>query len=218
MTELFNKEGQVVEAYTQEEVEQKLDEIRQSTKSEVESQKNEEIENLNLEVKEKDEAITQLREDLEKEKSKDKNLTGQRRIIEEKEKKIEGLETGMKNLKEEMEKRLTEIANQGKEKMVKTMINELARGEKNVAEKIEFWYKKFAGEPADETEIQERVKNAYTLATGGKATIPITGPVISAAGGTPVINPTGEKFSSELTDLAHRMGISDKELKKHGYI
>jgi len=222
MAEYFDKEGNPVEALTPEEVEEKLDEIREQTKSETQAI----VDDLQTKLSDKELELATLQEELAKERSKDKNLAGQRKIIEEKVKEIDTLKSEIDRIKKDYEIKFTEIERKGKERMIMNMIGELAGSDKNLADKIKFYYDTFR--PIDETnkkpeeiekEIQERIKNAYILATGGRVSRPLTPEIISSAGGaTPIINPSGEKLNPELQDLAHKLGISDAELKKHKLI
>jgi len=214
--------GNTVEAFTPEEVETKLDEVREQTKQEVETEKQGEIDDLNTTLSAKEGELETAKDDLEKEKNKDKNLGGQRRVIEEKEKKIENLEKGISDLKKTTEEKLALIENKEKDNMVTGMIVELAGNKKEMIDKVKFYYDNF--KPIDETgkkkediekEIATRIQNAYLLAVGTMPKVPFSGPIISGAGGTPIINPTGEKLNSDLQDLAGKMGINSEELKKH---
>jgi len=218
MAQLFNEEGKLVEAYTPEEVEEKLNEVRQQAIEEATASKQEEIDDLLLQLKEKESEIEKAYSELEKEKSKDKNLIGQRKIIEEKERKVEELEKGLAEMKSLMEQKINEIELKSKERVISDMINNLAGDNKDLAEKIRFFYDQFKGEPVDEKQIQERIHNSYILATGAKTVSPISSTVISSAVGMPQINTNKEKISSELQDLARKMGISDQELKKNKLI
>jgi hypothetical protein len=225
MGNYIDDKGNTVEAFSPEEVETKLNEIREQTKQEVESDKEEEIDDLNVQISDKEEALRLANEELEREKSKDKNLSGQRGIIQAKEKEIEEIKKGMEELKKTTEEKLSSIEKKEKDNMVVGMIAELAGTNKEMAEKVKFYFDNF--KPIDETgkkkeeiekEIATRVQNAYLLAVGTMPRVPFSGQIISGAGGTPIINPTGEKLNEDLKDLAHKMGIPDDELKKHKLI
>jgi hypothetical protein len=218
MTQLFNEQGQTVEAFTPEEVEQKLNEAREMAIEETNKLRQEEVDDLSLQMESKDRELEQAKQELEVEKSKDKNLAGQGRIIRDKEKKIDELEINYKKLEEKLDQRINDVEAKSREKMVNSMINELSGNDKDMTNKIKFYFDSFKGEPADDNEIQQRIQNAYVLATGAKPTSPLSGAVLSSAGGMPVINSTGEKLSDDAKDLAHKMGLSDQELKKHKLI
>lgn len=227
MAQLFDEQGNVVEALTPEEVEEKLNQARAEAIEEANAERQAEIDAVTAQVTEKEEALKTAQEDLQKEKDKDKNLGGQRRVIEEKEKKVEELTTLVNTLKSDFDKKIADIQSSDKRKTIDNMIDRVADGDKVMADKIKFYFDSFRS--IDETgkkpedvikEIEERIKNAYTLAAGTKPANPVGSTIISSAGpgATPVINPTGEKLSPELVDLAHKLGTSDAELKKHKLI
>jgi uncharacterized protein (DUF3084 family) len=218
MVQLFNEEGQLVDALTPEEVEARLDEVRQQAIEEANASRQEEIDDLTLQVQDREEERKRIEAELLKEKDKDKNLGGQRRVIEAKEKEIDELTKKIDNYKTEIDKKIGDIEGRGKEKTITEMIMGVAEDNKELADKIRFWYESFKGEPASEEETKQRIQNAYTLATGGKRANIMSGSLMSSAGSLPVINPSGEKLSPDVQDLAHKMGINDQSLKKHKLI
>jgi DNA repair exonuclease SbcCD ATPase subunit len=218
MTQLFDEHAQMVEAFTPEEVEQKLNEAREMAIEETNKLRQEEVDDLSLQIESKDRELEQAKQELEVEKSKDKNLAGQGRIIRDKEKKIDELEINYKKLEEKLDQRINDVEVKSREKMVNSMINELSGNDKDMTNKIKFYFDSFKGEPADDNEIQQRIQNAYVLATGAKPTSPLSGAVLSSSGGMPVINPSGEKLSDAGKAAARDLGITDQELKKYKLI
>jgi type VI protein secretion system component VasK len=225
MAELFDKDGNLVEAYTPDEVNAKLDDIRKEAAEDAKTE-------LQDTMAEKDEQLADLQgklaaaeADLAGEQNKDKNLGGQRKIIEGKEKVIEELTKKIADLETNTNSKLDEIGRKEHEKMIITMIDDLTDGDQELSAKVKFHFDNFKS--IDEKDkkpeeiqkiIQERIKNAYTLATGGKTT-PLSGPIISSAGGgKPTINESGEKINPEVQDLAHKLGVTDQDLKKHKLI
>ena len=177
MADLYDKDGNLVEgAMNPEEVNVKLDEIKEEAKKENEGV----VEGLKTDVQTKETDLKKATEDLEAEKLKDKNLAGQRKIIEEKEEAIKTIQKDLDDLKEEVPKKIKELDQKAKDKSIGDMMAELAGSDDKLREKIKFYYDTF--KPIDETdkkpediekEIRERVKNAYVLARGGKATNPL---------------------------------------------
>ena len=224
--EFVDKDGNTVEAFTPEEMEEKLN----ATKEEIRQEMQEEINLTEREMNQKEIELRQAQEDLETEKQKDKNLAGQRRVIGEKEKEIETMKADIGQIKKDFETKLFERDQKDKQKMIDGMVSELAGSDQNLKDKIKFYYDTFR--PIDEknkdgkektqeeigNEIKERIKNAYTLASGGKSASPLSPAVISSAGATPVINPMGDKIKPEQQELAHKLGIGEGELKKHKLI
>lgn len=222
MAELYDKDGNAVEALTQEEVDAKLDEARvEATRVAQEA-----AGGLQTQLDEKETALTKALADLEEEKKKDKNFGNQRKVVEDKLKEIDTLKGDVEKIKKEYEIKFAEVATSGRKKMIDNMIVELAGNDKNTKDKIQFFLDTFKAidetgkKPEDiEKEIQERVKNAYIIATGGKPANPLGPSAISSAGGmTPIINASGDKLNSEQQDLAHKLGIDDATMKKHKLI
>jgi len=220
MAEFFDEQGNKVEAYTPEEIEAKLEEERLAAIEEANAAREEEINNLVQQLEEKEAALQQLQEALAKEQNKEKNLGAQRKIIENKENEIESLKKELEALKQESQTKFTELEQKTKENTVNAYLDKISNGDKDLKAKIKFFYDNFKGEPQNEQEIAERVKNAYILATGGQSSIRIAGDVISSASGTPQPKleiPEG-KINPDLIPLAHQMGITDQDLKKYHLI
>jgi len=220
MSEFFDESGNKVEAYTAEEIAQKLEEERLEAIEETNVARQDEIDVLNQTLEEKEKALTEAQEYLVKEKDKDKNLGGQRKVIESKENEIGDLKKEIEQIKQDSQLRLTEIEQKTKENTINSFLDKISDGNKELKEKIKFHYDNFKGEPKNEEEMTERVKNAYILATGGQPAIKLTGEVISGAGGAPEANvniPEG-KINPEAVPLAHKMGVTDQDLKKHKLI
>jgi chromosome segregation ATPase len=223
--DLFDKDGNLVEgAMTPQEIETKLDEERERIIEETNQNRQGEIDDLSNQLNEKETTLSTLQEELTKEKSKDKNLSGQRGVIEAKEKEIAEMKTGLDTIKKEMEGMKNDFTNKDKQMMIEGMIDKLAEGDIAMKDKMKFHYGGFKTidptnkKPEDvQKEIEQRVKSAYILATGGQRTVPLSGPIISGAGGVPMVdmNPNGEKISDGGKDVASKFGITDQELKKN---
>jgi len=220
MAEYFDEHGNKVEAYTPEEIEAKLEEERLAAIEEANAAREEEINALSQQLDEKEKALQEAQAELEKERNKDKNLSGQRRIIENKEDEIAALKKEIEELKQNSQARLMELEQKTKENTINSFLDKISDGSKELKDKIRFYYDNFKGEPKNEEEIAERIRNAYILATGGQAAVKLSGEIISGAGGAPQANvniPEG-KISSDLIPLAHKLGITDQDLKKHKLI
>jgi len=213
--QLFDENGNAVEASTPEEVEKKLDEIRQGAIEEANQLRQEEIDNLTSQMSEKERLLAEKEDELLKEKNKDKNLAGQRLVIGEKNVAIEKLQSEINELKTSMTTEINGIKSKGQEKQIDDMIAKVAGDDKELAAKIKLHYSSFAGIPETEEKIKERIANAHTLATGGRSANPLSSSILSSAGGSADINPVGEKLSPEVQDFGKKMGVSDLDLKKH---
>ena len=220
MAEFFDEQGNKVEAFTAEEVADKLEEERLAAIEDANSARQDEIDELTKTLEEKEQALAEAQEALDKEKDKDKNLGGQRKIIESKEEEIKKLKEDLANTKTEITQVKEEVTKKIGEEKINNMIDKISEGSNELKEKIKFYYDNFKGEPQDDKEITERLKNAYILATGGQSSVKLTGEMISGTGEPPI--PKTEipqsKISEEAISLAKKMGITDQDLKKHKLI
>lgn len=216
--ELFDKDGTAVEALTPEEVDEKLNEAREQAIEETNSAREAEFERLRTQIDEKDTSLQTAQAELEAEKSKDKNLAGQRKVIESKEKEIADLKKGLDELGTKLDTSLQALTSKERVSMVNGMIKTFAGSNSALSEKIRFFYDQFKGDPKDDKEMEDRVKNAFVLAGGGQR-MSIGSEIIGAGAGAPtIVNPSGEKLKPEATGVAKNLGITDQELKKHGLI
>jgi len=220
MAEYFDELGNKVEGYSAEEVAQKLEEERLTAIEEANAARQDEIDVLNEELSNKEKALGEAQEALQKERDKDKNLGGQRRVIENKENEITELKKDIEQLKQDSQSKLMEIEKKANDSKINSLIERVSEGSKELKDKIKFFYDNFKGEPKNDEELLERIKNAYTLATGGQPSIKMTGEMISGSGNSPMPNvniPEG-KISPDVLPIAHQLGITDQDIKKHKLI
>lgn len=206
--ELYDSEGNPVEALTPEEVEAKLDETRR----EVEERKDEEISQIQSEFDETvsslEQQIKEKEDEMEKFSKKDYNF-----------KKL-------RDSKEDLEKRLTEERSKVDEKInaikgtlsdqqTTQKIKEAVGGDEELVKQTKYWLDQF--KPVEGEKIEERIQAAVKLATGGKGVL--SGQAISSGGGSiPTPQNTEGKISPEAVEVANKMGISNDDLKKHKLI
>jgi hypothetical protein len=220
---LFDEQGNTVEALTPEEVETKLNEVREVTIEETNKLRDEEVTDLSGQMEAKEKELEEAKAALEAEKNKDKNLAGQRGVIDQKNKEVEELKTQIGTLQTTIETKFAEQKTEGLSKMVNSFIKGLAGDDKNLTDKVKFFYDSFKlVEIKDKTpeqveeEVRQRVQNAYTIAIGGvKPSNPLNAVISSAGGAVPLANPTGEKISPEAAEAAKQMGLTDQDLQKH---
>jgi len=220
MSEFLDANGNAVEAFTPEEVEGKLEEEREQAVLDTNALREEEIKVLSGGLEEKETELEELRKELAGEKDKDKNLGGQRKVIETKEEEIEKLKVEMDGIRKTNQDEIAGIKKSVSENRLLEMITSITDGDSALEEKIKFHYDNFRGEPKDTKEVKERIKNAYILATDGKPNMNISGSIISGAGSAPVPKtgiPEG-KVSPEALSVAKKLGITDQEIKKHKLI
>jgi len=226
--ELFDEQGNKVEALTPEEVDAKLDEIREQTIEETNKLREDEVDGLTTQLTEKETDLKTAQDDLEKEKNKDKNLAGQRGVIEEKDKVVKGLQETVETLTKTIADNFSALDTKALAKTASDLMLGLAGEDKKLAEKLKFHYDSFnpidtkdkTPEAVDE-EIKQRVSNSYVLATGSKPTNPLTGNVISSAGsGVPAVEAAAgdKKLSADGVAAGKELGVTDEEMKKHNLV
>lgn len=208
---LYNEQGEEVEgSLSAEEVEAKLEEER--TKMEEQNSKDlEEVQKQSDEaLEEKEKELTAKEEELAKEMDKEKNFGALRGKTKEKDEKIDALMEEIKGIKETLESTKSVVS----EQKIDTAIEKLS-ADKEMKDKIKFYYNSFKDEPKDDKEFQKRIENANVLAGGSKPTNALTGDVISSAGGTVMEGSgTGKKLGPEALEEAKKLGITDAELAK----
>jgi predicted RNase H-like nuclease (RuvC/YqgF family) len=201
-----DENGNQVEAYTPDEVQAKLDETREETLEAANQAREEEVSDLSSQLQSKERELEEVKS---KSSNMSGNLSGQRQIIEAKEKEAE-----------ELKKRLSEVEaksdltiNLIKEKTLQERISAIAPDEE-VAKKVKHYFSQFTGEPKDEKELDERIKNAYVLATNGLSQGVVNSAVMSSSSSMAVPNTmSSEKMTAEQLDLARKLGITDEDLK-----
>lgn len=216
MAELFDAEGNPVEAFTEEEVSEKIEKAKEEAKTELETEKTEALDALKEEHTKTEEElqgkIVELEEEMEKVGKKDYNWERLRKSKEE-------LETSLKKEREETDKKIEAVRTEIRGSKVDNTIRELVGTDQELFDKVKYHFGLFGGESKDEDEFKKRIDNAYLLATGEKPKSPLFTGVARTGGGKPPLTPTGEgKITEGGREVAKKMGITDEELKKRGHV
>lgn len=233
MAEFFDGDGNPVEALTEEEVNAKIEEA-------VDKAKEEAIEEVTEEHKEELDDLKTTVDDLTKQiEEKDKELSeeGKTGTKSYNFRKLEKDRDEMKAKKEEAEKKLADIRQEVDDKIkgvkqeignkkIDDAIQAMTGANKELFDKMKSHFLRLT--PAEvkkpeekEEDFRQRINDAFVLATGHKPENPLTGPVISSAGGNVPPQPTpggGGKLSEDGKAVAGKMGITEEELKKRGHI
>jgi len=218
--ELFDQEGNPIDVYdadgnkveetlVPEEVDQRISEA----KEEVQASLQKDLEEAKNQAQEKEDLLKAKEEELAKLSNKDTNF---KKLKEGKEEEIALLKKEM----EEIKGQFSGLTKEAKEKEINNTIDNLTEGDEEMAKKVKFYYGSFAIPEEDNAEKQsERIKNALILAGGASKANALKGVIGSGAGEGILpkmdLNPGGEKLSSDAVGLAHKLGIDDKDLKKH---
>ncbi len=206
--ELFDAEGNLVEAYTEEEVQAKIDEAKtalESATGEDKTKLTEQLETLQGD-------LNTATEKLAKFEGKDLNFG---KLREQK----DAAEQALAGVKKEFDDKLNAIKGDMAKGKIEGEIEKRVGAEPEIKSKVRFFYDSFKGEPANDEEINKRLDNAVILATGGKPINPLSGPAISGAGGyVPKTGGSTEKLNPEAKGVADKLGITDEELKENKLI
>jgi exonuclease VII large subunit len=193
MSKYLTDDGDEVEAFTEEEVNEKIEEAKKSIE-----------ENYANDIKEKEDAIAELNKKLEGKDDKEKNFANLREAK-------EALEKGIDDIKKQTEEEISKIKKDLFASELKREILSTAGGNKELAEKIELHYKSF--QLPKEGEDDKRLENAILLATGGKISTIKAGSFSSGIGsaGSTIIR-GADKLSEEAVELGKKFGLTEEEL------
>lgn len=208
MTELYDSEGNAVEAFSSEEVEEKVAEATESVKQEVEE--------INSEQEQK---IAELEETLGKEQEKEKNFAALR-AKKEGDEPVEGQKETQATI-ESLQEQIEEAKNAGVSRVVElqrsSVFKELADGDPDLEEKIAANYELINKPEGTVDEIAERARDAYIMSMEIGHEDLIDGPITPPEGpGSPVGGGGGASgVSSEVKDLGRQFGLSDADWDKY---
>jgi len=218
MIEVFDKEGNLIEnVLTQEEADIQIQTEKEKAIEGANVLRQEEIDNLQIEKDRIETEKAELEIKLAGEGNKEFNFKTLREKTELKDKKIEELSKKIEDLSGVFTKKIDDLS---VKQLEETKMELLSALDKNTREKVEFHYKSFTGIPATKEEVRQRIQNATTLATGGRARNTFTGSAVSSVGGIGNIfeEKTGKLENPDATDVARKLGITDEQLKKNNLI
>ena len=211
MSELFDANGNPIEAFTKDEVESKIEE----TKTQLQQETKDQLEDLTSEIntlkKEKEELLGK-KDFLTDE---DKNWANVRNMIKERDSKISTLESQITEITEGVSKKFDA-------KKLEDTIRSLSDGNTDIESKIRFHFDRIKPSPESEkdpakreVDFTKRIEDAYILATGGKASGGLGGPEISSEGGFVPSLPgkSGQKLSEGGKQVGKKFGLTDDDLK-----
>jgi DNA repair exonuclease SbcCD ATPase subunit len=219
--ELFDADGKAITAFTEEEVNKRLDEA----KTQAETEKDEAIEaakkEVQSEISQKEEELKSKEEELKKaleasDDEKTKNIVALRKAKED-------LERDLKNTKEEYKKGIQDILSKTDSKRVdeaiKAVVGEDSETAEKVKEKIDLLKKTMDGIPQDGKELSKMVVDAYTLAIGKRPESKINFDSISSGGAGRTGEPGSKgKISDEGKEPGKKgFGLTDEDFEKAGF-
>lgn len=151
---------------------------------------------------------------------KERNFAAQRKQAEEKEKTLvaekEAAVAAAEKKATEATEALTKKDQEILEKGRTAMIDAMAEGKKELKEKIELHIKQRQAEIKTPEDFARVLNDAYVVSAGQVVPDKLTG-VISSAGAAPG-NDNNVKLpiSAEALPVAHKLGVTDEDLKKYG--
>ena len=188
MPELFDADGNKVEAFTKEELDTKLKE-----QQDAEIAKNVDKDKNFAKLREEKEASDKLAKDKETE-----------------------AETAKREKDEALAAKDKEFAEKELQKERAKVVEQLAEGKQEVKDKIEFHLKRLAGEIKTPEDFERVAKDAYILATGQQMPDKLNGVISSGGaqnkggGGTAKL-----PISEEALPVANKLGVSQADLEKY---
>lgn len=212
MAKLFDKDGNEVEAFTEDELKEKQQEAIDKYKEE-NPDKASELEQAQKDLEAAKNKLKEYEED-DDEGGDDKGGDGQKkRLKKERDEALEKVQELEKTMTEEI-KNLKQSAIEGPKSK---LLNALSGGDEELKKKIELEYDGFAGDPENAEAVEQRLTKAYTLATGNKPT-PELLDGISNGGNRGVdqnhINKGPETENSKA--MRNVFGITDQDVEKYG--
>jgi len=219
MAELFNEKGDLVTAYTEEEVQEKIESEASKLIEETNAQRQVEIDEMTMKLEETEKAKAELEEKMSKIDDKSLNFSNLRKKSEEKDSTIAELKGTIQKLEESMNQKFNQITSEGNKKKISTLISQIAGKDAELAKKIEFNYNRFNASPKDDEEVKKLINDAVLLSTGGAKKNLFSTDVMSSSGGTPIKSDLEtDKLSDSGKEGAKILGISEQRLKKHKLI
>lgn len=195
-------------------------EIEVFTADEIEAQKQEAIEAYKSENPDKTDELTALQEELakkeealEKSKNAGANFANLRKAKEEAEKKLEDVLKGVDD-------KIGKVKNEVFEGVMKDHYNDtlkaLAGEDAETLKKIEYHYKRLGDPVTTKSEMSNKLKDAFLLATKKETDDALNTSVLSSGGvGRLNIKPQGQKLSDVEKSVAGKLGLSEADLKKY---
>lgn len=217
MAKFKDEEGNEVEAFTQDEIDQRIEEAKKSVQEEYEVQNQETQQQLEAARSEKEE-LEQKMKDAEEaggtQGGDDKQSENFRTLKEALNKKDEE----MKSLREQVEQTESQRIEDYKQKM----IEQYAGDDEDLKKKIEHNYDKILSgvETKGEKDIAEKVRNSFKLAADENTPDPLNSVLQGGAPGPDASiqngGSNGVEFNQNEIALGDKMGITQEEREKYG--
>ena len=176
-----------------------------------------EVKTLQDNIKNKDEEISSVREKLAKLENKDYNFKKLRDMTKEEMEKLSGKEVELLKRQEKLEEEQKNFTDKVVNSYKDDALAVLAGNDKDLREKILFHYDRIKDDAVSKEEIQNKIKEAYLLASERAKAINPLSAAMSYRGSPPNVKKGKEPVSEDQKDLARKLGINEEDLKKYGY-
>ena len=207
MAELYREDGTKIEAYTEDEVNERIEEV----KTQISEEASQKVEELQTSLEDTKAKLEQATKDLIEFSGTDKgkNVAALRKSKEELGKKVEELEgkitSEINTLKQVLD---------GKE--LDRNIQTLSEGDEELGKKIKYFYDQNI-KPEDTDEVKRsKLGDAYKLASGGKKSNVLDSVIGSGGAGKGSGSGGSDNFSPDLVALGNKLGLSADDFKKYG--
>lgn len=167
----------------------------------------------NTEIAELQTELAKKNEELKKFEDKDLNFKTLREAKEKAEKERDELTKSIDEKLKDVETRITEKFTGD---YLDDKIKDLSGGDAELEKKIRFHYDRIKDIATTKEEISKKLADAVAIVSQSTGNRVLNGRIISSAG----VGPIKPKFSGDLKpevkELAHKLGISDADIQKHG--
>jgi len=205
MVELFDKEGNVVEAFSAEELQAQKDAAIEEFKQ-ANPDKSSELEILQSQLREKEDELVKLR-------GKDTNFENLR-------KQKNAAEKAAEELRREIDEKIGAVKKEVLDGVMKDHYNEtigvLAGNDEELKKKIEFHYNRLQDSAVTKDEVSKKLRDAWVLATKLDDPGALNSSVISSGGVSKLNIKNTQKFTPEEKAIGAKFGLSEKDFETYG--
>jgi hypothetical protein len=218
MGTLFDTDGNEVEAFTKEEVNQQIEDAKTAGKEEVA----EELNTIKTQLDEKDVAIKELEDKIAGSEGAGGNFRKLREAKDKAEKDRDALQQKILDIDKDVDKKISGVKDEIAQGRINDEIKKHSGGDAEIEKKIRFHYGQFkTDEEKDpvkrEENFKQRLEAATLLASGGKPISPLRSVAGTGGGYVPPADMGGGKISDETKQMGKdKFGLTDEDFKKAG--
>ena len=175
-----------------------------------------EMENSKKELENNKKELEQARGKLAGFENKEFNFKKVRDMAEEEKKNLTTQQIEFLKRQEKLEDEHANFKKQIIESYKSEVLNKYSKEDEELKKKIEYHYNRFSGDAVTKEEISQRMEDAYELANKGlKRLDKSVSKAFNYSGETPKIKKVDNTLTEEQLDLAKKLGLGEKTLKKY---